>query len=105
MDELNRLAARISLGDAGAVLELRRELEGKMVHIVRRAMRANPAASGLTRQILDKAEQLAGPRHRWPSENREGLIRQVASRLCDNVVRGLRPAARIDQALLDTVRA
>lgn len=103
MNELDVLAAKVHAGDAGAAAKLRRELESRMVPIVRRALRGGAAATPLARRILAEAGRVAPRGWNGPAEERERLIGHVARRVCGSVLDGLAPAPR--RGLLETVRA
>jgi hypothetical protein len=91
-NDLHDLAARARQGDPQAARRLRELVAPQMVRIVRRALRAGAAATALERRILDVAESA----RRDPPDPRpnpgESLVRRVAGRLCDGLLRD-RPAA------------
>jgi hypothetical protein len=104
MHELQYLVTRVGAGDPTAVAELRRELEGRMVPIIRRTMRTRTGSSTLARRILAEAERVAGKPGGWSSEEREGIIPRVARRVCEAVITGLRPGASENRLAMETVR-
>jgi hypothetical protein len=104
MEELNTLAVRVRHGDATAAAAMRQQLEGQMVHIVRRTLRNGAGQSSLARRILAEARQ-AQPGGDWPREDRERLIGRIAHHMCESVVGGLRNAPAGRHAMRETVLA
>jgi hypothetical protein len=104
MNELNQLAVKARTGDRAAAAELRRELEGHMAHIIRRAMRARDNGSRLGHRILAEAVRIAPKASEWPSEDRAALEGRIARRVCDSVMGNLREDSRADFRVLETVR-
>jgi hypothetical protein len=98
MIELETLAERVHTGDAAAAAELRRQLEGQMARIVRRAMNVRDRRSPLTRRIQAEVAQASRPsREPLPQDQ---VINRVVGRMCDSVLCGLSPG----QAAAETIR-
>ncbi len=108
---LDNLAARVRQGEQEAADRLHELIAPQMVHLVRRALRHGAGTSPLDQRILAEARQtladnpdgapaLAG----HPPEG-EALVRQVAQRLCDNLLRRAPQAGAPTRCLVDTVLA
>ncbi len=97
MPGLQALAIRAGQGDAVAMAELRRQLEGSMNRIVRRALREESETSALGKRILAVAER--APTARRDRDGR-ALADWVSGRICDSVYGNL----RVFSPATDTVR-
>jgi hypothetical protein len=87
MNDIQLLAARVREGDPAATGELRRELESKVRHLVRRTLRTGASNSPLARRILAEAERLSST---GGESDREALIACVARGICETVLGQLR---------------
>jgi hypothetical protein len=104
MLQLESLADRVRRGDSAAVADLRQRLAPGMVYKVREVLRAGYGVSSLERRILAEAERaLADNPDRSPQD--EGLVHQIAQRLCDTLGRVRTPAAAATCCLSETIRA
>ena len=102
--QLMSLAERVRRGDSAAAANLREQLGPRMVHFVRQALRCDQDVFFLDRHpILAEARRtLADNPHQSPRD--EGLVHQVAQRLCDSLGCDKEPAATPNYCPGDTVR-
>src|SRR5262249_46014090 len=104
---LESLANRVQHGEREAAARLSQLVAPHMVYIVRRALRRGSGASVLDRRILAEAERALAddPDRPGPGEDLdEGLVRQIAQRLCDRLAReGDQPPAALTRCLGETV--
>jgi len=102
---LDNLAARVRQGEWEAADRLHQLIAPQMVHLVRRALRHGAGSSPLDQRILAEARQtLADNPDQRPPEG-EALVRQVAQRLCDNLLRRAPRAGAPTRCLANTVLA
>jgi hypothetical protein len=87
--ELNRLARQVKQGDATAAAGFRARFEPSLKPIVRRVLYLGRARDALERRILSEFRQLAAPGV-GGSGNREGVVEQIAQRICDLTIARLR---------------
>ncbi|MBI1916876.1 MAG: hypothetical protein HYS12_19385 [Planctomycetes bacterium] len=101
---LDNLAARVRQGEREAANRLHQLLAPQMVRLVRRALRQGAGSSPLDERILAEAQRALedNPDQRPPEG--EALIRQVAQRLCDNLLRRATQPGAPTRCLVDTVR-
>ena len=100
---LDNLAARVRQGEREAAVRLHQLLAPQMVRLVRRALRHGAASSPLDQRILAEARRaLADNPDQRPPEG-EVLVRQVAQRLCDNLLRRAPQAGAPTRCLVDTI--
>jgi hypothetical protein len=108
MRQLENLASRARRGEAEAATRLRQLLAPQMVYIVRRALRVGRGVSPLDRRILVEAEQArVDSVDSGQACQGEYLVRRVAQRICDNLVReGVERSSALTRCLTpDTVLA
>jgi hypothetical protein len=100
-DDLALLTQRARQGDPLAAARVRRRLEPVLVHMVRRAFRDRGSARPVDAHIVAEIRRVVS----WPPapgfEAPGHVVRDVARRLCDSVVRP--PAESRAQWSLDTV--
>jgi hypothetical protein len=102
-NEVDVLLARAGRGDPAAVAQLRQQLEPDLARIVRRALKGGGMKT-VSRLVLAEAGRVVrDPRGQSPGGCEE-LARQVAGRLCEAVLAGLRARPAGGQALQETVR-
>ncbi|MBM4070345.1 MAG: hypothetical protein FJ271_15530 [Planctomycetes bacterium] len=89
------LAQAIQQGDHVAETRFRGALEPELMRIVRRALNAGGGSSHLDQRILAEAHLGFWELHSEP-QAREAVIRQVAVRMCRNILKRLqtRPTER-----------
>ena len=99
------LTDRVRQRDAAAALEMQRDLEPNMVHMVRYTLRSRKATTPLARRILAEAERFPRPASGFPPEDDDNLVRHIAHRVCAAAIDRLR--ARSDESYrpLDTLCA
>lgn len=101
--QLENLVSRARRGDRAAAAALRQRLAPRMVHLVREALSSGQDDFSLDRRILAESRSvLADNPHRSPRD--EGLVEEIAQRLCDNVGRVSDPTPALTCCLGDTVR-
>ena len=100
---LRDLADRAGRGDRSALAELRLELEGRLIPLVRQAL-GGAGTPAFRRRVLATAGQLA--RYTAPQPpDRERLARRVAACLCEALVDPLARAPSSGQCLQETLVA
>ena len=108
---LNSLATRVRQGERTAANHLHQLIAPQMVYLVRRALRHGASSSPLDQRILAEARRaLADNPDGIPAAvgnppDREGLVREVAQRLCDNLLLRAPQAGAPTYCLTDTVLA
>jgi hypothetical protein len=85
------LAARARRGDGAALVRLRDELEAALARVVRGALRPGRGRSPLAVSIRAVAARVAADGGPAPAGDREGLVQEVARRVCGSVLGGLAP--------------
>lgn len=99
------LEQRIRQRDYTAVVEMQRDLEPKMVHMVRYTLRSRKATTPLARCILAEADRLPRPARAWLPDEEEGVVRHIARRVCATVIDRIRPQPSESFRPLETVCA
>lgn len=89
-NDLRCLARRVTRKDSDAAVEMRSELERRMVYMVRRLLRTRTATSSLGKRILAEVNRFPGQGRDQPPEDQEHLIRHVVQRISGSVVERLR---------------
>ena len=98
---LQDLADRAGRGDRSALADLRHELEGRLIPLVRQAL-GGAGTPAFRRRVLATAGQLARYAAQQPTD-RERLARRVASCLCGALVDPLARAPASSQRLQETL--
>jgi hypothetical protein len=102
--ELQNLLSAARLGTPGAAGRLRSELEPELQHIVRRALRADPSASPLTRHIRTQARSVIESDWGAPISGRGSQTVGVAVAVADAVERRLVMGPGVREPLRETIR-
>lgn len=103
--QLESLADRARRGEGEAATHLLHLLAPQMIHIVRRTLRVHSVATPLDRRILAEAERIRANHPDEPCQG-EPLVRRVAQRLCNDLVRQGAQAGALTHCLAtDTVLA
>src|SRR5690242_18159761 len=100
---LEELEARAARGDRGALAELRHELEGRLVPLVRHAL-GGAGRPAFRQRVWATARQLARYAGEQPPD-RERLARRIASCLSESLVDRLARAPSAGRGLQETVVA
>lgn len=100
---LDDLATRARAGDGEALAELREELEGQMVPLVRQALRGGGDTPFRSR-VLATAGRLARYVAHQPPD-RERLARRVAACLCESLCERLADGAAAGRRMRETAVA
>ena len=103
LDALQDLADRAGRGDRAALADLRHELEGRLVPLVRQAL-GGAGTPAFRRRVLATAGQLARYAAQQPPD-RERLARRVAACLCESLVDRLARGPVSSQRLQETLVA
>jgi hypothetical protein len=103
MNVWHALTARVRQGDRVATAEFRDSFPQSLAPIVRWVLRTGAARVRLHRQIQAEIDQLSD--HDFPAPDPEGLVEQVARRVCEATIADLQAGRRSDRAALETVRA
>ena len=103
MQELRGLMTRAREGSQAAGAHLRRLVAPQMVRIVRRTLRTGERLTPLDRRILVEAERARADEPRRYEHDANGLVLDVAARVCDSLVRGAPHSAEPTRCLTETV--
>jgi len=98
------LVRRAGQGDALALAELRQELQPQMIRIVRRALRTETVNSALAQRIRTTVHQVYGSAKNRSAKDSDGLVGQVARRLCDVLAGHLQVATLEGREIRETIR-
>ena len=102
---LHSLATQASEGNIGALATFRRELEPSLERVVRRALRARPGASALTRRIQAAASTMtpAGVKGSASALGRMAsrVSHQLCSSLCGQIGAGNAPTNWLRETVRD----
>jgi hypothetical protein len=90
MNLFEELAVRLKRGDPQAGVQLRSQLQGALVRMVRGTLRSGNTGTALGRRILAESLAETAQGRTDPAEDREQLIRRVAQRICDAVLQEIR---------------
>jgi hypothetical protein len=100
-----RLARKAGTGDLRAQLELRRELEPELIHIVRSVIcGGGEGETSVKRRILREAQRAGLSTGTAAQADGELRIRAVARSICAAIVEGVRSDRSGPEGLGDTVR-
>lgn len=99
------LEQRIRQRDQAAAVEMQRDLEPKMVHMVRYTLRSRKATTPLARCILDEVERLPRQPRAWLPDEEEGVVRNIAHRVCASMIDRMRGPSAESCRPLETVCA
>lgn len=99
-----QLANQAETGDSSAQVELRRQLEPELVHIVRRVLGGGAGQSSVDRRIIAEAHRLGLNADRAAGVEGELLIRTVARTVSNLLAERIRAKAVKPFHLQETVR-
>lgn len=99
------LEQRIRQRDYAAAVEMQRNLEPKMVHMVRYTLRSRKAATPLARRILAEVDRLPRLPRAWLPDEEEGVVRNIAHRVCASMIDRMRGPSDESCRPLDTICA
>jgi hypothetical protein len=85
-----KLASQVRHGDLQARQRFQQELESVMVLMVRQILRGGAGATSIARRILAMARRLRAGGHDMVDDS-DDFVRQVAHKVCDEVVARLQP--------------